>query len=117
MLRHPKHQAFAVGLVLIVGIGVAFYSVAEGWTVIDSFYFTVIALTTVGFGDFVPTNEATGNTHFVKIEFSFLQGDPEEAEFELVLRSGGNDKFEDFPNIKKKNKTRERNFQFKVQEG
>ena len=62
-------------------------------------------------------NEATGNTHFVKIEFSFLQGDPEEAEFELVLRSGGNDKFEDFPNIKKKNKTRERNFQFKVQEG
>ena len=23
MLRHPKHQAFAVGLVLIVGIGVA----------------------------------------------------------------------------------------------
>lgn len=26
----------------------------EGWSVVDSFYFSVITLTTVGFGDFTP---------------------------------------------------------------
>jgi hypothetical protein len=47
-----------------------------------------------------------GNTHFVKIEFSFLQGDPEEAEFEMVLSYGGGEKFQCFPNIKKKQDVR-----------
>jgi hypothetical protein len=55
-------------------------------------------------------DEPPGNTHFVKIEFSFLQGDSEEAEFELVLRSGGGEKFQDFLNIKKK--TRRENSTF-----
>ena len=60
-------------------------------------------------------NEVVGNRHFVMIEFSFLRGDPEDAEFELVLRSGKGEKFDDFPNIKKKNQTRETNFNFKVE--
>ncbi|MCH8049585.1 two pore domain potassium channel family protein [Patescibacteria group bacterium] len=36
--------------------GIAIFMYLEGWNFIDSFYFTVSAITTVGFGDIVPTN-------------------------------------------------------------
>jgi hypothetical protein len=55
MLR-PKHQALAVAAVLLIVVGVVFYSWQEGWSVIDSLYFSVIALTTVGFGDLAPAS-------------------------------------------------------------
>lgn len=35
-------------------IGSIFYRNVEGWSWIDSFYFTVVTLTTVGYGDFAP---------------------------------------------------------------
>lgn len=62
-------------------------------------------------------NQFPQNSHFAKIEFSFLNGAPANAEFELELetsRGGQKKKWSDFPNIKKKNKTRERNFRFVV---
>ena len=38
--------------------GTAFFSYMEGWPVEDSLYFCIISVTTVGFGDFVPTSDA-----------------------------------------------------------
>jgi voltage-gated potassium channel Kch len=35
--------------------GTIFYSLQEGWTLIDAFYFSVTTLTTVGFGEPAPT--------------------------------------------------------------
>ena len=55
ILRHPRHQAFALSVVIVVVTGVVFYRLTEDWSVADSLYFTVIALTTIGFGDFAPT--------------------------------------------------------------
>jgi hypothetical protein len=54
-LRHPRHQAFALAVVIILITGIVFYSLVEGWSPADSFYFTVIALSTIGFGDLAPT--------------------------------------------------------------
>jgi voltage-gated potassium channel len=56
-LRHPRHQAFALAVVIVLVVGVVFYSLAEGWSFANSLYFTVIALSTIGFGDLAPTTE------------------------------------------------------------
>lgn len=38
-----------------VAIGTFFYSHSEGWSYLDSIYFSVISLATVGYGDLYPT--------------------------------------------------------------
>ena len=40
-------------------IGVAFYNSTEGWNVLDCVYFISISVTTIGLGDFHPTNDMT----------------------------------------------------------
>ncbi|MFV0408742.1 MAG: potassium channel family protein [Paracoccus sp. (in: a-proteobacteria)] len=38
----------------LIGIASVFYHWAEGWSWLDSFYFSVITISTVGYGDFSP---------------------------------------------------------------
>jgi hypothetical protein len=52
--------AAAILLVMILlTIGTVLYSIIEGWSLIDSAYFTTITLTTIGYGDLVPTHTAS----------------------------------------------------------
>ncbi len=44
---------------IVIGIGAALYHWLEGWNWLDSVYFVVITLTTVGYGDFHPTQPVT----------------------------------------------------------
>ena len=46
-----------VSVLVILATGTTFYTLVEGWTVIEALYFTVITLTTIGYGDLHPTTE------------------------------------------------------------
>ena len=41
-------------LTLLVG-ATLFYSSVEGWSIIDALYFSVMTMSTIGYGDLVPT--------------------------------------------------------------
>jgi len=56
--KHAFH--YIAGLaVLVLATGTVVYHYVEDWSWVDSFYFSAVALTTVGFGDFVPTTDAS----------------------------------------------------------
>jgi hypothetical protein len=46
-------------ILILVIFGTWFYTYSEGWRVVDSLYFTVMTLTTVGYGDFVPSHDVS----------------------------------------------------------
>jgi len=46
-------------MAIILLIGAVLYHWLEGWSWIDSFYFVVITLTTIGYGDLTPTTSIT----------------------------------------------------------
>ncbi len=44
-------------LLSLIAVGTVVYKYLEGWSWVDSFYFTVCTVTTVGYGDLIPTTE------------------------------------------------------------
>ena len=65
----PDSAAIGFLLFALLGIGTIFYHLVEGWGLVDSLYFCVMTVATVGFGDFAPT---TTWSKIFTIVFTFL---------------------------------------------
>jgi len=59
VLFDPKTRPIFIYATVIVLVGAAIYHWLEGWDWLDSLYFVVITLTTIGYGDFTPTTPLT----------------------------------------------------------
>jgi len=57
--RDPEFRALGFLLVLVLAGGTVFYWQVERWTAIDSLYFCVMTIATIGYGDFTPTGNAS----------------------------------------------------------
>lgn len=70
MERTSEHLVVAISLIIFfLFIGTLFFHLVEGWRFIDAFYYTGITLTTVGYGDFTPTQDIS---KIVSVLFAFL---------------------------------------------
>lgn len=72
MIRGMKHQKqerlyrlLALATIGVLVFGTVFYHYIEGWGWVDSYYFCVVTLTTIGYGNFIP------QTDFAKIFTTF----------------------------------------------
>jgi len=59
MFRDPAGKVLAVAAVAVTVVGTIVYMFLEGWSVVDALYFSVVTLTTIGFGDLHPTTDAS----------------------------------------------------------
>ena len=57
--RDPETKALPVVAGVLVLTGTLFYWRFEDWTIVESLYFCIVTLTTVGFGDFSPSTTGT----------------------------------------------------------
>lgn len=53
-LSDEEYRNLLVTSVSIIILGTVSYRYLEGWTWLDSLYFSIITLTTIGYGDFSP---------------------------------------------------------------
>lgn len=53
-LRDREYRQLLGLTIVILSIGTVSYHYLEGWSWIDALYFSIITLTTIGYGDFSP---------------------------------------------------------------
>ncbi len=54
ILLNSRFDILLILVLVTLGIGTIFYAQVEGWSLLDSLYFSVITLSTIGYGDISP---------------------------------------------------------------
>jgi voltage-gated potassium channel len=57
VVREERTRVIGLVLIGLLLTGTVFYSLVEGWDPLDSLYFSVTTLATVGYGDFAPKTD------------------------------------------------------------
>jgi hypothetical protein len=55
--REPQFVSLGLLTLIAIASGTGFYSIVEGLRFVDALYFSVVTLTTVGYGDFAPQTD------------------------------------------------------------
>jgi voltage-gated potassium channel len=57
VFHDPEGKLILASVAALLAVGTVVYSFLEGWTLVDSLYFSVVTLATVGYGDLTPTTD------------------------------------------------------------
>lgn len=66
-MRNSKAYLLISSLIVIVASGTVFFHFVEGWSWVDAYFFSVVTLSTVGYGSLVPVTAIgkIGTTVFI----------------------------------------------------
>ena len=67
--KDEEFHALSFLLVTLLLSGTIFYHHQEGWKLLDAFYFCVMTMTTIGYGDLTPT---TDKSKIFTIVYAFM---------------------------------------------
>ena len=56
-LKDREYRELLITTFIVIALGSVTYHFLEEWSWVDSIYFSVVTLTTVGFGDFAPQTD------------------------------------------------------------
>ncbi len=56
-LQDEEYREILITTSLVIALGSTAYHYLEGWSWLDSIYFSVITLTTIGYGDLAPVTD------------------------------------------------------------
>lgn len=57
-LKNKEYRGLLITSNIVLAIGAVVYHYVEGWSWLDSIYFCIITLTTIGYGDLAPQTVA-----------------------------------------------------------